>query len=83
MIAALLGPDWLWHPLVGRGYQFWSGLGGDLGQVTLITGLVVVTAGWVRHHNCHVKGCWRLQWHPHPEHGHPVCRRHFPDEHLP
>lgn len=30
-------------------------------------------------HNCHVHGCYRLAWHPHPEHGHPVCRKHSPD----
>jgi len=35
---------------------------------------------YVRRHNCHVKGCWRLQWHVHPEHGHPVCKRHHPEE---
>jgi hypothetical protein len=21
----------------------------------------------------------RLAWHPHPDHGHPVCRHHHPD----
>ena len=22
-----------------------------------------------------------LQWHPHPDHGHPVCKKHHPDGH--
>ena len=34
---------------------------------------------FLRKHNCHVRRCWRLAWHPHPDHGHPVCRRHHPD----
>ncbi|HEV7133207.1 MAG TPA: hypothetical protein VGN27_05695 [Gaiellaceae bacterium] len=63
--------DWL-DPLKGNGYQFWSGIGS--GSPILAAGLV-----WWHHHNCHVQRCWRLSWHPHPDHGHPVCRRHHPD----
>ena len=48
------------HVLSGKGYQFWSGIGSDIGEVTLI-GLAMV---WWRHHNCHVYRCWRLSWHP-------------------
>ena len=72
-------PHWFYtyfvHVLSGNGYQLWSGLGSDFGEVTLI-GLVMV---WWRHHNCHVYHCWRLSWHPHPDHKHPVCRHHHPD----
>src|SRR5262249_11993849 len=25
------------------------------------------------------RGCWRLDWHPHPDHGHPVCLVHHPE----
>lgn len=60
-------------PLHGDGYQFWSGVGSGS---PLLAGLFLL----MRKHNCHVKGCWRLQWHPHPDHGHPVCRRHHPHE---
>ena len=63
------------HTLSGNGYQFWSGIGSDIGELTLL-GIVAVV--W-RNHNCHVHRCWRLSWHPHPVHGHPVCRRHHPD----
>lgn len=37
-------------------YNFWSGFGSDLGEVTLIAALF---GGW-RHVNCHTKGCWRV-----------------------
>jgi hypothetical protein len=62
---------WL-DPLKGNGYQFWSGIGS--GSPILAAAFV-----WWHHHNCHVHRCWRLSWHPHPDHGHPVCRRHHPD----
>lgn len=67
------------HPLHNNGYQWWSGAGSDLSEVTL---LIAITA-LLRRHNCHQHGCWRLSWHAHPEHGHPVCRKHFPNEHIP
>jgi hypothetical protein len=60
------------HVEHGNGYQWWSGAGSDLGEVTLI-GLVL--AG-LKHRNCHEKGCWRLG-HSHPEHGFPSCRKHY------
>jgi hypothetical protein len=63
------------HVLSGRGYQFWSGIGSDIGELTLLTAFAI----WIRQRNCHVYRCWRLAWHPHPEHGHPVCRHHHPD----
>lgn len=69
-MIATLWHDWL-NPLTGFGYQFWSGIAGDL---FIVTGIAV----WWRRHNCHVEGCWRLQWHAHPVNGHPVCRRHHP-----
>ena len=62
----------LLHPLNGEGYQFWSGIGSG-------SPVFVILAVWWRKHNCHVTGCWRLQWHADPEHGHPVCRKHHVD----
>lgn len=61
----------------GPWYGFWSGFGSDLGEILLIGGLVTL----VRHHNCHVKGCWLLG-HSDPAHGHPACRRHSTKKHL-
>jgi hypothetical protein len=63
------------HVLTGHGYQFWSGIGSDVGELTLLTAFVL----WLRQRNCHVYRCWRLSWHPHPGHGHPVCKHHHPD----
>jgi len=55
-----------WFCLEGRGYQFWSGIGGYL----TVAGVL-----W-RSHNCYVLGCHRLG-HVNPDHGHrPVCRKH-------
>ena len=71
---------WLAHPLEGLGYQFWSGIGSDFGQVTLITGLVF--AGWrfKKAHECHVESpvnCHRFG-RPVPGTGHVACRKHHP-----
>lgn len=71
MMVAL---GWFFQPLHGDGYQFWSGIASDLGEVAIIGGLLT----FVRQRNCHVKRCPRLSWHAHPEHGHPVCRKHHP-----
>jgi hypothetical protein len=40
----------------GPYYGFWSGFGSDIGEATIIVGIVTV----YRHHNCHVKGCAHL-----------------------
>jgi hypothetical protein len=77
VLAALTAFAWssLLHPLGGDGYQVWSGIGSDVSEVAIL----VAVATWLRGRNCHISGCWRLSWHPHPDHGHPVCRRHHPD----
>lgn len=62
------------HPWNGIGYNIWSGLGSDLGEIAIVGGVIA----WYRKHNCHVHRCPRLSWHPR-EDGHPVCRRHHPD----
>ena len=71
---------YVFHPLTGYGYQWWSGAGSDLGEASILTALIV----HFRHHNCHRKGCWRLgHQHPdpkHPGHGLPVCRKHWNGE---
>jgi hypothetical protein len=61
----------LLHPLNGNGYQFWSGIGSDFGEASILSVLIV---GY-RHKNCYVKGCWRLG-HADPKHGHPACKTH-------
>ena len=75
-------PHWFYtyfvHVLSGDGYQFWSGIGSDIGELTLLTAFAI----FIRQRNCHVHRCWRLAWHPHPVHGHPVCRKHHPHSTL-
>jgi hypothetical protein len=73
----------LLHPYSGLGYQFWSGLGSDIGEVSIFGALVGGILAYWHHHNCHVHRCWRLCWHAHPGHGHPVCKRHHPHKVLP
>lgn len=60
-------------PLHGDGYQFWSGVGSGS---PLLAGLFLM----LRKHNCHQHRCWRLAWHAHPDHGHPVCKHHHPHD---
>jgi hypothetical protein len=67
--------DWI-DPLHGSGYQFWSGFGSDLGELSILVALCgILWATW-RRHNCHVRGCPRIIWKPHGEHE--LCRKHHP-----
>jgi hypothetical protein len=73
---------WLWiHTGTGNEpgsyYGFWSGFGSDIGEVTIIAGMLTV----YRKHNCEVSGCWRLGRHD-TAGGHTVCRKHHPDDKL-
>lgn len=63
---------WVWHPLYGPGYQLWSGILSDIGELTLLAGLI----GVYKHVNCEQPRCLRLG-HRHPDHGRPVCRKHY------
>ncbi len=70
----------LLHPLEGFGYQWWSGIGSDLGEVTLITGLAIGFWRTKKHLECHVespKNCHRIG-RPVPGTGHRACRAHHP-----
>ncbi len=69
---------YLLHWPTHGGYNFVSG---PLADITLITAFTGTLYLFLRKHNCHVHGCWRMQWHPHPDHGHPVCKKHHPDGH--
>ena len=62
------------HPLRGWGYQFWSGIAGSF---LLGGGIWTGLALGLYKRNCHVHRCWRLSWHTHPDHGHPVCKKHY------
>ncbi len=67
-------PDLLLLHLLGldvppsRWYDFWSGMGSDLGELAIL--------GAVWHHlNCHQERCWRIARHRHDGY----CRRHRKD----
>lgn len=64
-----------WPMQTTGGYNFVSGIGSDIGEITVV-GLGVA---WLHHHNCHVAGCWRLHWRPTAA-GDLVCRRHHPEK---
>lgn len=73
-------PSWYWlaHPLEGAGYQFWSGIGSDFGELTIATAVLAGLGTFWHKHNCHEHGCLRLSWHPDAD-GHPVCKVHHED----
>lgn len=62
-------------------YNFWSGFGSDLGEVTLISAVAVGVYTGVRKVNCHTKGCWRIGHHPLDGTPFILCRHHHP--HVP
>jgi hypothetical protein len=51
-------------------YNFWSGFGSDLGEVTLLAAVL----GMYHRHNCHAKRCWRIG--KHVVDGTPWCSKH-------
>lgn len=66
---------YLLHPLHGDGYQFWSGVAGDLPQIAALGWLYA----FLRKHNCHAKGCWRIGRHVVRGTPYITCRKHHPD----
>ena len=51
-------------------YNFWSGFGSDLGEVTIVGALLAV----YRRHVCHEHRCWRIS--RHVVDGSPWCNKH-------
>ena len=66
---------WIFHPLTGEGYQFWSGIASDLGEVTLIGGALAL----IKHANCDAPRCLRYGPHRTADGQHKLCRHHHPD----
>src|ERR1700761_5659420 len=59
-----------------RWYAFESGSGAIiLGDLPLIGGLVLI----IRHHNCEIPGCPRIQLKRPTAAGHLLCRKHHPE----
>lgn len=59
-------------------YNFWSGFGSDLGEVTIVGAMLAV----FKKHNCHTRWCLRIGRHEFtdPSTGviYLLCRRHHP-----
>jgi hypothetical protein len=62
---------WTWHD--PDGYNFISG---PLADITLLGGGYAIA----RHHNCHVKGCWRVARAHVSGTDYIVCHKHHPHE---
>jgi hypothetical protein len=62
---------WTWHD--PNGYNIVSG---PLADITLLGGAYAIA----RHHNCHVKGCWRVGRAKVPGTEYIVCRSHHPQD---
>lgn len=73
--------NYLFHPLNGNGYQFWSGIGSDFGELTLLA-VIGTIIHWYINSRCHVggvglRGC-RKRGH-FPFHHYKLCKKHHPD----
>lgn len=69
--------DWLRHLLGADGgdfYNFWSGLGADLGGLAILGAVI----GAYRKHQCHVQGCRRLAKQRVEGTSWVVCHKHHP-----
>lgn len=61
----------MWHWLLdvagvasqNRWYNFWSAFGSDLGEYTIAGAVMLGVVHSIRHHNCHITGCWRIGRH--------------------
>lgn len=78
---------WGWaeiHSGTARGgpdpyYNFWSGIGSDLGEVTLVTAVVAMLWGAYRKAKCCDPQCWRLGKHPTEGATFHFCHHHHPE----
>jgi hypothetical protein len=79
----------VWHSILvffgvydeaGPGYGFWSGFGSIIVQPGIVVGIVL----YLRHHNCHAKGCWRVGKIKHTQDGQEylLCKTHHPRAEL-
>jgi hypothetical protein len=65
--------------LTGPYYGFWSGIGSDLAELTLIGAVGTGVYQIVKKYNCHQPGCWRVGNHPAAGGQFYLCWRHHPD----
>ena len=82
IFAGVFTIDQFLHPLRYWGYEFWSGIGSDIGELSILVGMIttaVATHRFVhKHFQCHADGCKKLGFH-HVEGTHyHVCWPHHP-----
>lgn len=61
---------------VAHNYNFFSGSGSDIGEITLVSIAIAAFATWWHKINCHVDGCWRIGKHDKAGGEYSVCRKH-------
>jgi hypothetical protein len=61
-------------------YLLYSGIAGS---ASTLAALVTFTVAFLRKHNCHVQGCWRIGRHPVEGTAFVTCARHHPRERAP
>jgi hypothetical protein len=62
-----------------KGYNFWSGIGSDISEITLVFMVIGALLAFWHHHNCHAVGCRRIG-HMHPDFHWPSCKTHWNDK---
>ncbi|GAB3046761.1 hypothetical protein GCM10027053_00540 [Intrasporangium mesophilum] len=65
--------------LTGPYYGFWSGIGSDIAELTLVGAVSTGVYQLVKKYNCHHPGCWRVGNHPAAGGQFYLCWRHHPD----
>jgi len=59
-------------------YNFWSGIGSDIGEFAIAGALVRHTIVVYKTHECHVDSCHRIGLHPVAGTPYVTCRQHHP-----
>lgn len=59
MINEIIAAGYVFHPLHGNGYQFWSGIASDFQEVELPVAIVIAVVAVWHHIQCHDPDCKR------------------------
>jgi hypothetical protein len=72
----------LFHPLRYWGYQFWSGIGSDIGELSIVISIIVAALAVRRflhtHFPCHTDSCRKLGFHHVAGTPYRTCWHHHP-----
>ena len=82
LFLSAFGFNDLFHPLRYWGYQFWSGIGSDIGEVSIVVSIVVAALTVRRflraHFPCHTDSCRKLGFHHVAGTPYRTCWHHHP-----